>query len=126
MKCSTILIFAFAFGCKVSSTPPPAQPPAEPSFQEQAKQKGLLEESANTWMTRDIVGKSCRVSLRRDALGMSAPGFAEPMTPMIGGNPALLMGTVDKLTDSWLVLRNKSKTYWIPVNAILMVETESK
>jgi hypothetical protein len=77
-------------------------------------------------MTREIVGKSCRVSLRRDALGMSAPGFAEPMTPMIGGKPALLTGTVEKLTDSWLVLRDKSKSYWIPVNAILMVETDSK
>ena len=53
-------------------------------------------------------------------------GFAEPMTPMIGGKPALLSGTVEKLTDNWLVLRGQTKTYWIPVNAILMVEVNEK
>ena len=88
----------------------PAQVPAEPTAP----------------LSSAIVGKPCRVSLRRDALGMSAPGFAEPMTPMIGGKPALLAGTVEKLTDNWLVLRDKSKTYWIPVGAILMVEFEAK
>jgi hypothetical protein len=76
-------------------------------------------------MARDLVGKTCRVSLRRDALGMSAPGYAEPMAPMIGGHSALLSGTVEKLTANWLLLRSESKTYWIPTSAILMIETRS-
>jgi hypothetical protein len=113
----SILIVVLLIGCKATSTTPPQQKP-EPAPPEAVQ--------SDSWMARNLVGKTCRVSLRRDALGMSAPGYAEPMAPMIGGHSALLSGTVEKLTSSWLVLRNESKTYWIPTSAILMIETTSK
>jgi hypothetical protein len=126
MKHSLSITLILLLGCKASTTPPPQHAP-EPSFQDQARQQGLSSaDITNTWMSRDIIGRSCRVALRRDALGMSAPGFAEPMSPMIGGKQALVSGIVDKLGNDWLVLRDKSRTYWIPVNAILMMETDAK
>ena len=113
----TIIIVSLLAGCKAATTTAP---------QQKTESAPSQTSQADAGMTRDLVGKSCRVSLRRDALGMSAPGYAEPMAPMIGGHSALLSGTVEKLTSSWLVLRSDSKTYWIPTSAILMIETASK
>src|SRR5205085_7818418 len=101
----------------VSTTQPPQAPPA-PEPQPMAQPEPRL--------TRDLIGKSCRVSLRRDALGLAAPGLAEPMANMIGGKPALISGTVEAMNDNWLVLRSESRTYWIPTSAILMIETNSR
>ena len=106
-----------AIGCRVSTTPPPqAEPAPQPVPVVQPEPR----------ITRDLVGKSCRISLRRDALGLAAPGLAEPMANMIGGKPALISGTVDAMNDSWLVVRGESKTYWIPTSAVLMIETQSR
>ena len=77
-------------------------------------------------LTRELVGKSCRVSLRRDALGLAGPGMAEPMANMIGGKPVLISGTIEVMNDSWLVVRSESRTYWIPTSAVLMIETNSR
>src|SRR2546430_15777936 len=87
----TIIIVSLLAGCKAATTTAP---------QQKTESAPSQTSQANAWMARDLVGKSCRVSLRRDALGMSAPGYAEPMAPMIGGDSAPLPGPGEKVTAS--------------------------
>lgn len=67
-------------------------------------------------------GRSCRVYLRRDALGMAG---AAPLAPNLDAplqRGTVVTGTVDEVTDAWVVLKADSRRVWIPRNMVLMIE----
>jgi hypothetical protein len=81
-----------------------------------------MEISVHTSAPNDeLVGQSCRIALRRDALGLAAAGVAEPMAPAIGGKQVLLEGTIVDVGDDWIVLQGAQR-WWVPTSSILMIE----
>lgn len=72
-----------------------------------------------------LVGRSVKVQLRRDALGLSATSNAPiPLTsPGPGGRAVSLSGIVQSASGGWLVIDREKNTYWVPQAAILLIET---
>ena len=68
-------------------------------------------------------GQACRVHFRRDAMGVSAPAPLG-VDANITSRAAQIRGTIDRVTDQWLVLRVEGKQCWVPRGVILMVELE--
>lgn len=71
-------------------------------------------------------GHACRVFLRRDALGMagSAPLAPNLDAPLQRGT--VVSGTLDQVTESWIVLKSDAGWIWIPRNAVLMIEVTDR
>ena len=63
--------------------------------------------------------------LRRDALGMagSAPLAPNLDAPMQRGT--VVTGTLDQVTESWIVLKSDAGRIWIPRNAVLMLDVSN-
>ncbi len=71
-------------------------------------------------LAESLVGRKCRVQLRRDALGM-----AGNMPTQLSGrwaNESSVDGTVIELTDQWLVVQASDRRVVIPHASILLVE----
>jgi hypothetical protein len=67
-------------------------------------------------------GHVCRVYLRRDALGMAG---AAPLAPNLDApmqRGTVVSGTLDQVTDSWIVLKSDGGRIWVPRNTVLMLE----
>ncbi len=68
------------------------------------------------------VGQSCRVHFRRDALGLSAPAPLGVDQGGLASRTTQMSGTLDRVTDQWLVIRSSDHTWWVPRTAILAIE----
>ena len=73
-----------------------------------------------------LVGRSCRVQFRRDALGMAVGAPLSPTSEGVGGRPAHLDGTVRAVSESWITLTRGGVTYNIPHAAILLIEARDE
>ena len=68
-------------------------------------------------------GRPCTVQFRRDALGMAGPGVLGPQVTTPPARSARLTGTLDRVTEDWLVVRvPEGTTFWIARDAVLLVE----
>jgi len=78
--------------------------------------------AAAAGVAQALVGRDCRVQLRRDALGMAGAAPIGP-TQEWGGRVAVA-GKVLELTEQWLVLQpsESGRRYCIPVASILLIE----
>lgn len=112
-------------GC--AATPPPA---TQASTGQAAAVPAVLvsdtvatqNQHNDTTSTKELVGKKCRLQFRRDALGLNAPGILEPTATSSGGKAVSIVGTVDQVTDGWVVMHVNKQVYWIPTTQILMLE----
>jgi len=67
-------------------------------------------------------GHACRVYLRRDALGMAG---AAPLAPNLDApiqRGTVVSGTLDQVTESWIVLKSNAGRIWVPRHMVLMLE----
>jgi hypothetical protein len=66
------------------------------------------------------IGRTCRIQLRRDALGVAG---SHPVAPYAIGAEADVEGTLTALDGEYLILRRKSdnKTIWVPQSTVLLV-----
>ena len=69
-----------------------------------------------------LLGRRCRVQLRRDALGVAG---ATPV-PLAGrwANESSVEGSVVDLSDQWLVVRGAERRIVIPHASILLIELQ--
>jgi hypothetical protein len=128
-----VAIIGVAIGCRSapsagSSSPPDAVVTAQPT---QPADTGTprsspvaVEVRSQPAEAQELIGKTCRVSFRRDALGLAAASTPEPTAPAIAGHQVQLTGVVERFGDGWLVLHIDGKRYWIATSAILLIELQ--
>ena len=110
----------------------PLQPTTRPAIYEivparTAASPGRAEAMPNrtagaAGVSESLLGRDCRVQLRRDALGMA--GAAPIGATQEWGGRVAVAGKVLELTDQWLVLQPQEtgRRYCIPVASILLIE----
>lgn len=70
------------------------------------------------------VGKRVTVHLRRDALGLDNSFAASPVLDKYGNTEISLTGTLESLSDDWLVLDLNTGKYWVAREMVLLVATD--
>ena len=68
------------------------------------------------------VGKICTVQLRRDALGGAANLPVPPLTNEINGAQVSLTGSLERVTDHWIVLSVSERSIAVSRDAVLLVQ----
>jgi len=68
------------------------------------------------------VGKTCKVQFKRNALGGGASLPVPPTTDSINGADVSLSGTLQTVESSGIVISSGEKKFWIPRDAILLIE----
>lgn len=102
-------------------TPAPAtQPVEQPATQAAAPAAPRVQPLASS--AQPPTGRPCRVQFRRDALGLAAPMPLGLTTVSPASRVAQMDGTIDQVSDDWLVLRADGRLWWIPRDVILAVE----
>ena len=69
-------------------------------------------------------GRPCRIHFRRDAMGLAAQAPLAIRDSEIPGRTTHKAGTLDQVTDEWVVLRSDGRLWWIPRAVILTIELE--
>lgn len=67
-------------------------------------------------------GHACRVHFRRDAMGLSGGVPLGVGQGSIAGRAVEMSGTIEQVTEDWLVLRTGETRWWIPRSVILAIE----
>lgn len=70
------------------------------------------------------IGATCKIQLRRDALGAGASGPIPPRTDVFNGAETSLSGKLQQFTTEWIVLDVSGKELWIPKTVVLLIEVE--
>ena len=94
----------------------PAGNPREPMHRVEVMSRSSAQ------LAESIVGRTCRVQLRRDALGLASNTIVEPTGRW--GAAASIEGTILEMTDQWLVVRTSGKRTVIPHASILVIELQ--
>ncbi len=68
------------------------------------------------------IGKPCEVQFKRNALGGAADLPVPPTTGSINGAKVSVNGAIRVVTDKSILIDSGKKAYWIPLDAILLVE----
>ena len=107
----------------LSSATPTTRPTAESRAvpQQPALSPARSVTSPPQWI-QPPTGQPCRVLLRRDALGSAAPAPLGVQSPSPASRSAELTGTIDQLSDDWLVLHSGGRLWWIPRGVILAID----
>ncbi|MHC5538829.1 hypothetical protein ACYOEI_11470 [Singulisphaera rosea] len=71
------------------------------------------------------VGNQCKVYFSRDVLGLGADSPASPTADTIGEVQVFMKGILVKATGDWITVRVGKMDYFIPRDAILMIEMQS-
>ena len=133
-----LVLLAAGSGCQSGKSPPPDM--AEWELDEAPKRLTLREDPAppehpgsgdpsSVARSSDpsplgaLIGRTCSVQFRRDALGMAAGAPLSPTVETAGGRPARLRGTLTAVGDGWITLSADGATYHIPQATILLIET---
>jgi len=72
----------------------------------------------------ELLGKSCTVQFRRDALGGTSPNLVGPTVDDIDGSTISISGKMTAISPHWLVLDASRKEIRIPRDVILCLEFE--
>ena len=93
----------------------------EPAAREPVRRVEVTSASS-TELKQSIVGRKCRVQIRRDALGMAGN------TPVVlsgrWANESSVDGTLVEMTDLWLVVQATGKRVVVPHASILVIELQ--
>jgi hypothetical protein len=76
--------------------------------------------TASAELSASLVGKKCRVQIRRDALGMA--GNAPTELAGRWARESSVNGTVVEVTDQWLVVDAPDRRVIIPHASVLIIE----
>ena len=94
-----------------SAPSPPAEPVAAPAA---ALDRGQ----------QPPTGRACRIHFRRDAMGLAAAAPLAIRDTEVPGRTTHKAGTIDQVTDEWVVLKSDERLWWIPRAVILAVELD--
>lgn len=70
------------------------------------------------------IGATCKIQIRRDALGAGAAGPIPPRTDAFNGAETAVSGVLKQFTTEWIVLDVAGKEIWIPKTVVLLIEVE--
>ena len=117
-----LILAAAGAGCQPSArrVDVTMQPTTEPAAPAERHVRLLVREQTAAGLTQTLVGRKCRVQLRRDALGQG--GNTPDTLNSRWAHQASLDGTIVEMTDAWLVLDASNGRVAIPQNSILIVE----
>ena len=73
-------------------------------------------------MAASLVGRKCRVQIRRDALGMA--GNAPAAMAGRWANETSVDGTILEMSDQWLIVQSPDKRVVVPHASILIIELQ--
>ncbi len=79
-----------------------------------------VRDAGSAALADSLLGRDCRIRLRRDALGMA--GTAPGAITGTWANQFTIEGRVVEMTDQWLVVSSAGKRYSIAQSAILLIE----
>jgi hypothetical protein len=104
-----------------SSTRPAIATAARPDSREPLRRVEVISQQSAR-VAGSMLGRKCRVQLRRDALGMAG----NMPTQLTGrwANEATVEGSVLELTDQWLIVQASDRRVVIPHASILLIELQ--
>ena len=73
-------------------------------------------------LASSVVGRKCRVQIRRDALGMA--GNAPAVMSGRWATESSIDGTIVEMSDQWLVVQSIGKRVVVPHASILVIELQ--
>ncbi|MEA2735124.1 MAG: hypothetical protein QOE14_1575 [Humisphaera sp.] len=73
-------------------------------------------------LSESLVGRRCRVQIRRDALGLAGNTIPD----MTGRWAAMssVEGTIHELSDDWVIVQETRKRVVVPHSSILLIELQ--
>jgi hypothetical protein len=113
---TTVLIVAGGGGCQAKNA---GAPTTHPALREPVRRVEVISRSSSE-LANSLVGRKCRVQIRRDALGI-AGGAPVPMAGRWADQTSV-DGTILELTDQWLVVQAPGKRVVVPHASILVIE----
>jgi hypothetical protein len=112
LGCTLLLIGCIALlqtGCGQATPQPPNTPSAVASATDPTK----------------LVGRSCVVYLRYDALGTSSDSPKPAFTDVMDGAEVSLRGTLQEINNHWVIVQQNrvsdKRVLWIPMSSVLSV-----
>lgn len=138
MSSIAVAFFITGAGCQRGKSAPPDMAewglddaPRRSVVREETRASGRVETENQPIAPRlsdpsplgSLIGRTCSVQFRRDALGMAAGAPLSPTAESSGGRPARLRGTLTAVGDGWITLSADGATYHIPQATILLIET---
>lgn len=96
-------------GCGQATPQPPNTPSAVASATDSTK----------------LIGRSCVVYLRYDALGTSSDSPKPAFTDVMNGAEVSIRGTLQEINDHWVIVQQNrasdKRILWIPMSSVLSV-----
>ena len=116
---TAILIIAGATGgCQPKNADAPT---SHPTSHEPVRRVEVISRSSAA-LAVSLVGRKCRVQIRRDALGMA--GNAPAVMSGRWATESSVDGTIVEMTDQWLVVQAIGKRVVVPHASILVIELQ--
>jgi len=125
---AVISILIIAAGCQPKNADAPGAQPASlssssssSSSREPLRRVEVISRSSPELVSA-LVGRKCRVQIRRDALGMA--GNAPAAMSGRWAQESSIEGTITEMTDQWLVVQGIGKRIVVPHASILVIELQ--
>jgi capsid protein len=98
-----------------------SRPAMRESSREPVRRVEVISKSSAD-LADSIVGRKCRVQIRRDALGMA--GNAPAVMSGRWATESSIDGTILELSDQWLIVQASGKRVVVPHASILVIELQ--
>jgi hypothetical protein len=116
-----ISMAAMTGGCQPKSSPGDDAPASHQTSREPVRRVEVISRSS-AGIAESVVGRKCRVQIRRDALGMA--GNAPAVMAGRWANETSVDGTILELSDQWLIVQATGKRVVVPHASILIIELQ--
>jgi hypothetical protein len=118
---AAVIIVAVTGGCQPKSSPADDAPASHQTSREPVRRVEVISRSS-AGIADSVVGRKCRVQIRRDALGMA--GNAPAVMAGRWANETSVEGTILEMSDQWLVVQAIGKRVVVPHASILIIELQ--
>jgi hypothetical protein len=108
-------------GCQPKANEPAASATTRASAREPLHRVEVMSRSSSQ-LAESVVGRKCRVQIRRDALGMA--GNAPLVQSGRWASETAIDGTIIEMSDQWLVVQAPGKRVVIPYASVLTIELQ--
>jgi hypothetical protein len=118
---AAVIIVAITGACQPKSSPADDALTSHQTSREPVRRVEVISRSS-AGIADSIVGRKCRVQIRRDALGMA--GNAPAVMAGRWANETSVEGTIVEMSDQWLIVQSSGKRVVVPHASILIIELQ--
>jgi len=118
----SIFILTAAGGCQPKNGETGSTASSSPTSSREPLRRVEVISRSSPELANSVVGRKCRVQIRRDALGMA--GNAPDGMKGRWATESSIEGTIIEMSDQWLVVQTSGKRIIVPHASILVIELQ--